>query len=185
MSAITDIAPGDRNQSLEQNSSDLLIIGYGNPDREDDGVAWHVLNQLAGRLGRSHTEEIGDVIEDLDHNPGLLFDLQLMPELSETVSKYERVCFVDAHTGSVPKDLQFIPIEGEFQTSPLTHHMTPQTVLELANTLYGHKTQGYLLSIRGYQFGFSYDMSPATSALANQAVDILWEWIHSNPETTR
>ena len=28
-----------------------LIIGYGNPDREDDGVAWHILRALTVKLG--------------------------------------------------------------------------------------------------------------------------------------
>jgi len=27
-----------------------LVIGFGNPDRQDDGVAWHVLHALAIRM---------------------------------------------------------------------------------------------------------------------------------------
>ena len=30
----------------------VLILGYGNLDREDDGVAWHVLQGVAETLGR-------------------------------------------------------------------------------------------------------------------------------------
>src|SRR5919108_228456 len=29
----------------------LLLIGYGSPDREDDGVAWHILRALTVKLG--------------------------------------------------------------------------------------------------------------------------------------
>ena len=28
----------------------ILLLGYGNPDREDDGVAWHVLKGVAEGL---------------------------------------------------------------------------------------------------------------------------------------
>ena len=30
-----------------------LLLGYGNPDREDDGVAWHVLSRVFRALGRA------------------------------------------------------------------------------------------------------------------------------------
>jgi hypothetical protein len=29
----------------------LLLLGYGNPDREDDGVAWHILRAIADKQG--------------------------------------------------------------------------------------------------------------------------------------
>lgn len=158
-------------------SPSLLLIGYGNPDRQDDGVAWHVLAMLADRLDRPRPQEIGEGMEDFSDSPGLLFVLQLTPELAEIVSRSSSVCFIDAHTGSVEEDVQLIPIGKEFQTSPLTHHMTPQTVLSLANSLYQSSPDGYLLSIRGYQFGFTYEMSPQTQELASQAADRLWDWV--------
>jgi hydrogenase maturation protease len=162
---------------LSTSHLNLLLIGYGNPDRQDDGVAWHVLTMIADRLHRPRPQEIGEGMEDFSASPGLLFILQLTPELAETVSQSSAVCFIDAHTGSVAEDVQLIPIGKEFQTSPLTHHMTPQTILSLANSIYQSSPEGYLLSIRGYQFGFSYVMSPQTEQLARQAADRLWDWI--------
>ena len=29
----------------------ILVIGYGNVDREDDGVGWHVLETLSDHFG--------------------------------------------------------------------------------------------------------------------------------------
>ena len=164
-------------EKQSQSSRNLLVIGFGNIDRQDDGVAWHVLSQLADRLGRPHPAEIMEGLEDLSASPALLFVLQLTPELAEIVARYDGVCFVDAHTGSVEKEIQLIQIEGQFQNSPLTHHMTPQTVLDLADTLYGRLPAGFLLSILGYQFGFSTQMSPETEQLAGQAAGLLWDWV--------
>ncbi|HEX2980858.1 MAG TPA: hydrogenase maturation protease [Anaerolineaceae bacterium] len=154
-----------------------LVLGFGNVDREDDGVAWHVLNRLATRLGGT-AADLGEMEDSFVSIGGVdfLFVLQLTPELGETIAAYDRVCFVDAHTGDVAEELQFIEIPTEFQKSPLTHHMTPQTCLAIARDLYGHQPKGYLLSVRGYEFGFAQALSARTEQLANQAVDLLARW---------
>jgi Ni,Fe-hydrogenase maturation factor len=65
----------------------VLIIGYGNPDREDDGVAWHILQGVAERLGRTtlHVETGG--LDQLGQSPDLLFPslLDIKPPRSRTI----------------------------------------------------------------------------------------------------
>ena len=156
----------------------ILIIGYGNVDREDDGIAWHILNKIAWQL---ELPEPSQEIEDLDHSQGwphLLCTLQLEPELAEVIAKYDQVCFVDAHTGAYPEDIRFEKIAGEFQTSPFTHHMTPQTCLALAETLYGYAPPGLAVSVRGHQFGFSNKLSIATAEFAEVAIEHLMHWLN-------
>jgi hydrogenase maturation protease len=165
--------------------SKRLIIGYGNPDREDDGVAWHILKKLAERFGRGdcNTEvtNITDVdlgpLECRDDVPDLMGELQLMPEIAETLVHYDKVCFVDAHTGAYAQDINLAPLQAEFQSSPFTHHLTPQTCLVLTQTAYGRAPQGIVISVRGYQFGFSHVLSPKTAALADQAVEQIVAWL--------
>ena len=153
-----------------------LIIGYGNPDREDDGVGWRIVERLAAQLP-------GTVIAQhiLDTQPGdipsLLVALQLMPEYAETVAQYDRVCFVDAHTGAYPDDVNVVETQALFQSSPFTHHLTPDTLLALAAATYGRAPEGMVVSVRGYQFGFKETLSPATDELANQAVARIAEWL--------
>ena len=162
---------------------EILIIGYGNVHREDDGVAWHILNKIALQL---ELPEPSQEIEDLDHYQGwphLLCTLQLVPELAEVIAKYAQVCFVDAHTGAYPEDVRFEKIVGEFQTSPFTHHLTPQTCLALAKTLYGYAPTGLVISVRGHQFGFSNKLSIATAELAEAAIERLVHWL--SPESHR
>ena len=157
----------------------VLILGYGNLDREDDGVAWHILQGVAESLGRPALDVETGGLDELGQSLDLLFVLQLTPELADLMADYDYVCFVDAHTGNYPEELRFESIPAEFQTSPFTHHMTPQTCLVLAKTLQGRAPQGIVVSVRGYQFGFSHTLSPRTAELAEEAVKRIGAWLNS------
>jgi hydrogenase maturation protease len=154
----------------------VIIIGYGNPDRGDDGVAWHIMIHLAKKLGRDiPTFEEGFTM--CGESPELFFTLQLMPEIAEMISLFDRVCFIDAHTGHVSDNVHIEYLHPQFQPSPLTHHLTPMTCLELTNVIYKKKPGAILVSVRGYDFGFMAQLSPKTSEHAEEAVDFIWNWI--------
>ncbi len=154
-----------------------LILGYGNFDRQDDGVAWHVLAEVARRLGCAVPHSPEDEFPPSNGTPDFMFELQLTPEMAETIAQYERLCFVDAHTGAVPMDVNVSPITAEFQASPLTHHLTPQSLLTFAQTLYQARPEAILVSVRGYQFGFERELSPFTAQLAQQAAERIAKWV--------
>jgi hydrogenase maturation protease len=154
-----------------------LLIGYGNLDREDDGVAWHILCQTAEKLGRPVADpSIPELCPD-GNEPDLWFMLQLTPEVAETISQYDRVYFIDAHTGNVPEDLHIETVMPGYQTSPFTHHMTPATVMGLVEVLYQKEMPAVLVSVRGYQFEFHTHLSSATSELAQQASEYLYQQV--------
>lgn len=157
---------------------EVLIVGYGNPDREDDGVAWHIMQGLAEHLGRTALDIETGGIDQLGQVPDLLFVLQLTPDLAELVADYDYVCFIDAHAGAYPEDIHFDSIAAGYQTSPFTHHMTPQTCLKLAETLFEHTPQAIVVSVRGHQFGFSHALSNQTSLLAKEAIDQITTWLN-------
>ncbi len=154
-----------------------LILGYGNADRQDDGVAWHIFAGIARRLGRPAPSSPDEPLSPIGESPQLWFTLQLTPEMAETIAEYDRICFVDAHTGSVPQDLHIIPLSAQYQNSPFTHHMTPSTCLAFAETLYGNAPRAILVSVRGYRFGFQRSLSPKTEALAEQAIQAILDWL--------
>lgn len=168
--------------------STSLVIGYGNPDREDDGVAWHVVRDLAVRFDRLDPNTPADNILELDtgepqhrdDTPDLMVALQLVPELAETLSTYDRVCFVDAHTGAYGSDLNVAEAQAAYQSSPFTHHITPQTCLELTRAAYGHAPQAVVVSVRGYQFGFAHTLSAPTERLAGEAVAVIMAWLRES-----
>lgn len=152
-----------------------LILGYGNPDRQDDGVAWHVLRGAAKQLGLTPPTAWED---DLPATPDLVFrfELQLTPEMAEDICHFERVCFVDAHTGNIPVEVQMMDIRPAYQTSPFTHHLTPEMLLEMCQSLYGQVPRASLLSVRGYHFQFSNDLSPQTAQLLPEAIQKVLNW---------
>lgn len=158
--------------------ADTLIIGYGNADRQDDGVGWHILKQLAERLNQHVPEDPGASIEVESEVVDLIFILQIYPELAETISHYDRVCFVDAHTSDIPEEISWIELTPEYEKSPLTHHMSPKTVLSIASTIYDTLPEAIMVSVRGFNFQFERELSPQTSALADDAVERIWDWIN-------
>ena len=153
-----------------------LFIGYGNPDRQDDGVAWHVLAGVATHLG---LDPPAAWEEPLPSTPeaDFAFHLQLTPELAEDLTAYDRVCFVDAHTGKIPANVQVVDIAPEYQTSPFTHHLTPEMLLSMSRELYNQTPEAILVSVRGYEFGFETELSPFTASLVTEAVERTVGWL--------
>lgn len=156
----------------------LLIIGYGNPDRQDDGVAWHILRAITLKLGLSAPDTYDDEFPE-SAQIDFAFYLQLTPEMAEDLHSYEHVCFVDAHTGNISEPVRLIEVESEFQASPFTHHLTPQSLLSFCETLYRNKPEAALLSVRGSHFGLSQQLSEETAELVPQAVALLSDWMNS------
>ena len=168
----------DSKQALREIPKTLLI-GYGNPDREDDGVAWHILRGVADFFGLIIPDNLDEDLIKVDEKLHFLFDLQLIPEMTYDMAQYPRLCFVDAHTGALESDLNMQILDRKFQKSPLTHHMTPQTILSILEQTFNHKPDAILVSVRGYQFGFENFLSPKTKKLATDAIEKISQWIIS------
>ena len=170
----------------------VLLIGYGNTSRRDDGVAGHILMRLRERLGLAPIvleddvwlSDDGEIIieEPPEGYPRIKMVLlhQLAPELGELVSRFDRVVFVDAHVKGAttvggchwePVHLQ--AIDPAYQSGMVTHHLKPAAVLALAQSLYGRRPQGYVLSVLGHDFDFGDELSEPTSRLADEAVSKL------------
>jgi hydrogenase maturation protease len=156
----------------------VLIIGIGNFDRQDDGVAWHILQGINQKLGRTTRPTPYETSVDPEgDNPQTLFSLQIYPEMADLLHQYKWVCFVDAHTGAIEEDLSCQTIYPERHSNPLTHHMTPQTVLSLCATLHKQVPHAIIVSVRGYSFQYHQGLSEGTTALAKQAVDFILQWL--------
>jgi len=154
-----------------------LIIGYGNPSRRDDGVGLAVVNSLRQRLGRLPLDEGDDGFSELGSEVDTLFLQQLMPELAETLTGYDRVWFVDAHLGVYPELIRRTVITAQLDLASVSHHLKPETLLVLAKQLYGHAPAAELISIRGFDFDFGEELSAATSEGVQQVVEELWQMV--------
>lgn len=155
----------------------ILILGFGNPDRQDDGVAWHVLRELmvSYSLPKPETLDIDDFLPD--NSVHFLFQLQLLPEIADDLNKYARAVFIDAHTGAVPLNINVTEVKPEFQNSPLTHHLTANSLLAISQKIHNTHPNSILVSIRGYEFAFSQELSSQTKELVGIAVTTIQNWI--------
>jgi hydrogenase maturation protease len=149
--------------------SRTLVIGFGNRDRQDDGVAWEVIDVLRRRAGQASLGEDETGLEQLGHQVDSIFILQLAPDLLDVAAQYDRLVFVDAHVQRDAADLICTPIQPEYATATFTHHMTPALFLALLQTLHHCQPAGFVVSIRGSRFDFGRGLSAATQALVEPA----------------
>jgi len=134
----------------------ILLIGYGNPGRLDDG------------LGPAFAKAVEELA-----TPGVTVDVdyQLNVEAADEAAKHEIVVFADADTNG-PEPFWIKEIHaGEPQVSFSSHSMSPEGVLALARDLFHAAPKAYLLGIRGYEFNeFGQNLSPGAQANLNEAI---------------
>jgi hydrogenase maturation protease len=164
-------------EAAEKAAPRTLILGYGNVDRGDDSIGYYVINRLARRFGHSDVEPYSELPENLTDMADVLFQRQLMPEMAEVVADYDRVIFVDAHTGAYNEDIRVVDLTPGYSQSPLTHHLTAESLLALTEVMFGRAPQGVLCSARGYEFDFTNELSEGSRALADRLVEQILAWL--------
>ncbi|HMN11274.1 MAG TPA: hypothetical protein PKD55_02980 [Bellilinea sp.] len=158
-----------------------LLFAYGNYDRQDDGVSWHIIRKVARDLNIDLPFLPSDLTGELTDSLIWHFDLQLTPNDAEYISEFDRVIFLDAHTGAVPEEVSWIKVHPEFQTSPMTHHFTPQSCISLVQVLYHREPEAILITVRGYEFEFSQLLSRQCEENAEIAAQKVIEFLRQNP----
>jgi hydrogenase maturation protease len=146
----------------------ISIVGYGNDLRGDDGVGPQVATIFAGR-----------------RLPGVrsLPLHQLTPELAQMLATVELAIFVDAYSvdvgsTSVLPDIQvhsLAPLQSGLASS---HTSDPRVLLMLAQVLYGHAPQAWLVGVPAVNFSLGINLSPIAQrgvALALDAIERLLE----------
>lgn len=117
----------------------ILIIGYGNPLRGDDGVGPHIAQLLVDRVTRRDVE--------------VLARHQLTIELAEAISRADQVVFVDAAVNAQPGAIVVKCINPP-DASPIagTHQLDPSLLLAYAREWYGKAPSALLIAIGGAAF---------------------------------
>jgi len=137
----------------------VLVIAWGNPLREDDGVAWHVLEGLRRLRPRPGLPTL-----HLRHAH------QLTPEMAECVSHATGVVFIDARRDGVAGALRCEAVLPAAGTNPLAHSLSPQALLLYAEALYGRAPLAVLVSVVGERFGMGEGLSPAVRRSLPRAI---------------
>ena len=114
-----------------------LLIGYGNPGRGDDGLGPAFSEAMSARC-------LNGLAVDTDY--------QLVAEHALDVSARDLVIFADAMMGE-DAPFRFDRIVAARPDAMGSHSLRPETVLALADTLYGGAPEAFVLGISGYEFG--------------------------------
>lgn len=128
----------------------VLVIGYGNCLRGDDGLGWYVAQCLAQKADPAELEVIPCA--------------QLTPDLAESVSRATAVLFIDAVQDGQVGEIRRETVLPSPAPPSFTHHLGPEGLLALAEQLYGTCPEAELFSICGQLFDYSDSLSPAVSA---------------------
>jgi hydrogenase maturation protease len=106
------------------NHAGVLVVGYGNPLRSDDGLGWRAAELLATdpRLAGAR----------------ILAHHQLVPELAVDISRASLVVLVDAAADGDPGSVSVRRIRPRpVVPATLSHHLDPEALAGLAKDLYG------------------------------------------------
>jgi len=137
----------------------VLVIAWGNPLREDDAVAWRVLEGLRSLKPRPGLPPL-----KLRHAH------QLAPEMAECVSQAQGVVFVDARRDGTPGEVRCEEIAPAAGSNPLAHSLSPQALLLYAEQLYGRAPKAVVLGVAGERFGMGEELSPVVRRALPRAI---------------
>lgn len=145
-------------------SQKILVYGYGNPGRRDDGLGNEFVQSIKGYLDQEPS------LKEWIHTES---NYQLNVEDSELISNYDRVWFVDA---SMEEDLEafFVgPVDPQSDVTFTSHSASPSGVLKLCEELFSISPDCRLIHIRGYDWSFQEGISDRARENLNQAVESL------------
>jgi hydrogenase maturation protease len=140
---------------MNERRETVLVLGYGNPGRLDDGLGPALAAQVESLALPGVTVQA---------------DYQLCLEDAEAAARHDVVIFADAATtGAEP--FSFRRVEPAACMGFSTHALEPEAVLGFAQQLFGARTDGYTLGIRGYAFN-EYEESLTDRGRANLAAAV-------------
>jgi hydrogenase maturation protease len=154
------------------NFGSILVIGYGNSLRSDDGAGCRVSDIVASW--------------DLPYVRSLTVH-QLTPELAEPIAQSELAIFIDAWVGgngsaikrkksSPVLQVQKIDVSKQLNAAPINelgHLSDPRSLLLLAKQVYGEVPVAYSLLLPAVNWEFGEQVSAVTRKSIEQAADFL------------
>jgi hydrogenase maturation protease len=143
----------------------VLLLGYGNPSRGDDGLGPALLEMIEADREQGSAPDVFDAITDY----------QLQIEHALDMKNRRLVVFIDASTSaSAPFD--YSRLEPCRDNSYTSHAMSPAALLAVYEQVCGEPLpDASLLGIRGYQFDLGRPLTEQANEHLRQARDYVRE----------
>jgi hydrogenase maturation protease len=138
----------------------VLVVGYGNSLRGDDGIGWYAAGRLASdpRLAGAR----------------VLARHQLVPELAVDVSRASLVVLVDASVEGDPGSVRVRKLEPRpAAPAAWTHHLDPEALAWLAEALYGATPPMLLVSVTAGSFAQGDGLSSTLERALPEVVEVV------------
>jgi len=142
----------------------ILVIGYGNALRGDDGIGPRVTEAIAAA-----------------NYPGVRVRsvCQLLPELAAEFAEAEMVLFVDALADLSRAAVELTPVAAGEITNWSTHTADPRTLLALTRAVYGRAPEAWWLTVPGRNFDCGEGLSAIAEEGVHQAIALIKQWLQS------
>ncbi|HHH53299.1 MAG TPA: hydrogenase maturation protease [Bacteroidetes bacterium] len=147
----------------------ILIYGFGNPGRMDDGLGYETVKMLEEWTAKNGMSNIS-----FDCN------YQLNIEDAYEISKKDIVIFVDASKEEID-DFAFTTVNRNSKMSFTSHEASPGYIYYLCESLFNKSPKTYLLHIKGFKWDFKQGISKIAKENLYKAVSYL-KIILQNPD---
>ncbi|MFC2049010.1 hydrogenase maturation protease [Elusimicrobiota bacterium] len=137
---------------------EILVYGYGNPGRQDDGLGIALVERLKN--------------DNLHSNIEFDVNYQLNVEDALTISTKDIVIFIDASSLNIDC-FRFQKIIPSAANDFTTHAMHPSCVMEICRKLYDKSPDAYILEIKGYKW----DMKEILSQEAQRNLELAYRFM--------
>ncbi len=145
--------------------NELLVIGIGNPLREDDRVGLYLLERLKAHFGAQFP---GMIVYEPDIG------------LAEAIASCATLVVVDALATETETPFRLLPLPAAATIFPAggcsSHVFDWGMILAMARDLFGHAPEAFVCGVRARSFGISEDLSPQCRADAEEAFVMLCEF---------
>ena len=139
-------------------SNNVLVVGYGNVTRQDDGAGVHVAERIRNL-------SLPRVTVWTCH--------QLNLELLEDMDPFSTIILIDAGQQEETVVLRQINIPTHGGRLSSSHHMSPEFLARMALTLYHRVPRLFVCSIQAEQFALNESIRPQLEPKLRQAEELV------------
>jgi len=147
---------------------EILIYGYGNPGRQDDGLGIFLSEKIDNWIKEENILSV-----KVDYN------YQLNIEDALEIADKNLVIFIDASKEEI-NDYYLTKVKPSDRLEFTTHTVSPSYLLNLCKVIYNKTPDIYLLHIKGYKWEFLEEMTEDAKNNLSKAYDFLKEFIVNN-----